>query len=238
MATQQATPPSETLPLPIPSNSSSGTSPHTSRAQDDLALRCRQLARSFGHGAVVEQQFGSQGNTRDSHSHSPLRASPNTSPARSPRLVSSLFPLSPTGKIQPPLSPSSSTYPTPEGSFILTGIMEEEGGDDSSRRIAAPSSNSGALSDTAVSDMEQGAKGRQGSRTGSRMTALNSLKLGGESEWSSPPPRDLLLEPNLALWLTFPLRRQTWTRRCFALLSGMAFRTLSSTSGSSTASCS
>lgn len=205
MMTQQAPPPSETLPLPIPSNSSSGTSPH-SRSQDDLALRCRQLARSFGHGAVVEQQFGSHGSVRDSHSHSPLRASPNTSPARSPRLTSSLFPLSPTGKIQPPLSPSSSSYPTPEGSFILSEIMEEEGGDEAakSRRIAAPS-NSGALSDTEVSDVEQGAKGRQGSRTGSRMTALNSLKLGGESE-SFPPfstPRDSLPGAQSRTWLTF-----------------------------------
>ncbi|ORY91566.1 hypothetical protein BCR35DRAFT_298770 [Leucosporidium creatinivorum] len=180
MMAQQATPPTESLPLPIPSNSSSTVSPHShshSHSQDDLARRCRQLARSFGHGAVVEQQFGSHGAVRESHS--PLRASPNTSPARSPRLTSSLFPLSPTGKIQPPLSPRSSSYPTPEGSFILSEIMEEEGGDDAiKRRIAA---SSGALSETEASDVEQGAKARQGSRTSSRMTALNSLKLGGEN---------------------------------------------------------
>lgn len=228
MLAQQATPPSETLPLPIPSNNSSSSD------GSDLARRCRQLARSFGHGAVVEQQFVGQGSVRESHSHSPVRASPNTSPARSPRLTSSLFPLSPTGKIQPPLSPRSSSYPTPEGSFILSEIMEEEGGDEAakSRRIAVPS---GALSETETSDVEQGAKGRQGSRTGSRMTALNSLKLAGDSEcrpFSASPPALCFLEPNRDLSF-----EQTWTKRCSAPPSETAFPTLNLMSGLSMENC-
>lgn len=192
---QQATPPSEgSKPLPITRNANSQTTPHHSSKEDDLARRCRQLARSVGHGAVVETQFGSTTSNTGRDSPSPVRASPSGSPARSPRISgSSLFPLSPTGKpLPPPISPRSS-YPTPEGSFTLNEIQEEPSGGDALASIANDASNrpslSAVISSGALStDEEDLPIGRvKTSRTSSRMTALNSLKLSGESEPRFPP---------------------------------------------------
>ncbi|KAK4057934.1 hypothetical protein OIO90_001153 [Microbotryomycetes sp. JL221] len=105
--------------------------------EDELSRKCRMLARSVGHDAVHEQQQGSL-----EHSTSPFalqrdsnRSSSTSSPqSRSPRLQYShhgLSPLSPSSKLPPP-SPRSSVnaaslaYPTPEGSFVLSNIREED----------------------------------------------------------------------------------------------------------------
>ncbi|GAA6005066.1 hypothetical protein JCM10207_008500 [Rhodosporidiobolus poonsookiae] len=88
----------------------------------DLSARCRLLARSFGHDAVQDDPvFVHADEPRTPES----RQSPSASPGRSPHTASSAFsPLSPRSghtALHPP--------PTPEGSFILSEILEEGEGE-------------------------------------------------------------------------------------------------------------
>ncbi|GAA5854503.1 hypothetical protein JCM8547_004866 [Rhodosporidiobolus lusitaniae] len=95
-------------------------SPVCSSANDSLSARCRALAFKFGHDAVQDdpafdhdEQLPSTSPNRSSPTHSPSRrtaSSPHFSPLVSPR--------SSHRDLHPP--------PTPEGSFVLDEIIEEE----------------------------------------------------------------------------------------------------------------
>ncbi|GAA5911450.1 hypothetical protein JCM5296_004737 [Sporobolomyces johnsonii] len=98
---------------------------------DALTARCRALARSFGEAAVHEDpQFDHSASSDTTASKnppsSPNRSSSSPSPSRRSSVSGGLSPLSPTS----PRHLASSLFhapPTPEGSFILDEILEEEG---------------------------------------------------------------------------------------------------------------
>ncbi|GAA6029843.1 hypothetical protein JCM8097_001075 [Rhodosporidiobolus ruineniae] len=96
----------------------------SSSSQEDLASRCRRLAFKLGHDAVNDDPAFA-------HEAPPTPTSPSGSPSRllpSPRSASSAF----SPQLLSPLSPRSTPLhppPTPEGSFLLSEILEEENED-------------------------------------------------------------------------------------------------------------
>lgn len=106
-----------------------GGTPH-SQSDDDLAERCRRLARKCGQVALEDQHMSP-------HDYvSP--PSPDMSPSRN-QLHS---PLSPNSRSFSPSSPRAS-YPTPEGSFILLDEILEEEGEGNKERDEAPNGSPG-----------------------------------------------------------------------------------------------
>ncbi|BGP15006.1 hypothetical protein JCM10213_002850 [Rhodosporidiobolus nylandii] len=93
-----------------------GTAP--SPTSSDLSSRCRQLAHRLGHDAVEADPVFVHPGERPVPD-SPRRHSPSASPGRFSPLIS---PRSGHAQLHPP--------PTPEGSFILDTLVEEDGGTD------------------------------------------------------------------------------------------------------------
>ncbi|KAM0788973.1 hypothetical protein ACM66B_003046 [Microbotryomycetes sp. NB124-2] len=163
------------------SESSSGS---LGAAEDELARRCRMLARSVGHEAVYEQQlhYGGDYSPRSAQLSPAGTPSPAT-PSRSPRLAAAgLSPLSPTHKhhaLPPPSPRSASAYLPPD---TLAGISEEESSTTSTAAQASgshPTWHSSQLDNNNddsddVSDIDSYMTGR---RRLSSHTTLGSLKL-------------------------------------------------------------
>ncbi|KAK4055524.1 hypothetical protein OIV83_000070 [Microbotryomycetes sp. JL201] len=173
--------------------------------EDELARKCRMLARSVGSEAVHEQQL----HRADEHSPRSLPNSGHSSPARtSPRLAAGpgLSPLSPTHKFHhlPPPSPrSSAAYLPADGAFALAGISEEDATASSTAAVGSDAPTSFVLAhqdthddeDDEVSDIDSYMGDR---RRLSSHTTLGSLQLmHNEGKWGRLYVSQALLKSSL-----------------------------------------
>lgn len=99
---------------PILSHSSLSSPRSASTSTDDLSLRCRKLARSFGEHSILDDAHfepQSPSRSRENSQETSSSSSPLPPPASPLSRHSHHLPLSP---------------PTPEGSHVLNEILEEE----------------------------------------------------------------------------------------------------------------
>ncbi|GAA5906659.1 hypothetical protein JCM6882_008087 [Rhodosporidiobolus microsporus] len=151
------------------------SSPVAPSPSDSLSARCRALAHRFGSEAVHDDpSFAHPSNDKDA---SPTRSSPHGSPGRSPRTASGssaafsplVSPRSGHGQLHPP--------PTPEGSFVLGEIIEEE--NEVTPRVEVTSlefADAGASGGPKSLGVGEGAYGT--SATADDEASVNSLQLG------------------------------------------------------------
>ncbi|GAA5952497.1 hypothetical protein JCM21900_005329 [Sporobolomyces salmonicolor] len=112
---------SPTSPEPMSARRPSTALDAMSLPHGDLTARCRALARSFGEAAVLEDPHFDH-----SASYDPSGAASSPSPGRRSSVSGGYSPLSPTSP-RHLASPLFHAPPTPEGSFVLDEILEEEG---------------------------------------------------------------------------------------------------------------